>query len=506
MLLRARIGSMAVSPANKKTEDAGITAVLDGKVSGRQRIEQSPPSLGQRSLVLELARLVEAAWRWPVWRSGSAFRAMCCLLFVVALWRFSRPFDPNSQVTGTGEPVNIALHLLAGRGFSGPFASHFTGPTAHAAPVFPFFLAGLWQVFGLGATGHFAFRTAGAAALAAQIALLPVLGRALGMHALVGLIAALLSMTPRTLQTFPDWEANYVALLVMLVTWGVCRMIQGRERPLYHSVLLAFLWGVLLLANPNALLPYWGWLAWLAFFLPRSRLPKGRRGASLTLMAVIPALVLLPWTLRNHSVFGEWFFVRDDLGLELMVSNNPCAQFGARLNQSSGCYDTVHPQENAAIAQRLQEMGEVAFNLELREKAVEWVRRDPWQFLNLTLQRTWFFWFPSTAGDNLQDLLSTHTLRSLVLYSTTLLSISGLLWLLRKNRAGAVLCLLWLGCFPLIHYVVQFEDRYRTPILWITFLLAAFALLRAGLWIMRRVGFPESSVAPGENGSSLSNA
>jgi hypothetical protein len=68
--------------------------------------------------------------------------------------------------------------------------------------------------------------------------------------------------------------------------------------------------------------------------------------------------------------------------------------------------------------------------------------------------------------------------------------------LFKKNRAGGILCLLWLGCFPFIHHVVQFEDRYRTPILWLTFLLAASALMRIGLWIMRRAGFPESSLAP----------
>lgn len=493
------------SPADKKAKSTGITAVLDEKANDRPRIEQNDPPLGPDSLTLSLARIFEAAWQWPVWRSGSAFRAMCCLLFVVALWRFSSPFDPASQVASTTEPVRIALHLRDGRGFAAPFSSYFTGPTAHTAPVFPFFLAFLWQVFGVGAEGLFAFRNAAAVAAAAQTALLPVLGRALGMHALVGLIAAFMTLIPRALQIFPHWEANYIALLVMLVTLGMCRMTQGRERLLRHSVLLAFLWGVLLLAHPSTLLPYCGWLVWLAFFLPNSRLPKGHRVASLTFMAVMPGLVLLPWTLRNHSVFGEWFFVRDNLGLELMVSNNPCAQFGAKVNQSSGCYDAIHPQKNAAVAQRLRKMGEPAFNLEMRGKAIEWVRQNPRQFLTLTLRRLWFFWFPSTPGDNLKELLSTRPMRSFVLYSTTLLSIPGFFLFFRKNRAGGVLCLLWLGCFPLIHYVVQFEDRYRTPILWLTFLLAAFALMRGGLWIMRKVGLPEGSIAPGENGCSLSN-
>jgi hypothetical protein len=31
--------------------------------------------------------------------------------------------------------------------------------------------------------------------------------------------------------------------------------------------------------------------------------------------------------------------------------------------------------------------------------------------------------------------------------------------------------------FPVIFFLVQFESRYRFPTLWITFLLAAFALM-----------------------------
>lgn len=474
-----------------------MTALCGGKRNDRGA-EQSPPAPDGGSLVLRLGRLLELAARWSLWRPGGAFRAMCVLLFIVGLWRFSYPFVADSEVSlANSEPIQISLHQHAGRGFSSPFYSHFTGPTAHAAPVFPYFLTFIWVVFGIGASGVFVFSNAAAVALAAQAALLPAVARSLGMHVSVGLLAALITIAPRNgVKTFFLWEANYVALLVLLVTLGMCKMVQGPERPLRHSVLLSFLWGVLLLASPGTLLPYCGWLVWLAFFARKSHLPKRDGIASLAAMVVIPALVLLPWTLRNHSVFGEWFFVRDNLGLELMVSNNHCAQFGAKVNQGSGCYDTIHPQSNASIARRLQQMGEPAFNREMREKAVEWIRQNPRQFFTLTLQRFWFFWFPSTVGDNLADLLGGATGLTLLFGSTTLLSIPGLFLLFKKHRAGGVFCLLWLGCFPLIHYVVQFEDRYRAPILWLTFLLGAYALMHAGLWIMRRAGLPESSIAP----------
>ena len=34
----------------------------------------------------------------------------------------------------------------------------------------------------------------------------------------------------------------------------------------------------------------------------------------------------MPWLVRDYSVFGEPVFVRDDLGDELRVGNNPQAE------------------------------------------------------------------------------------------------------------------------------------------------------------------------------------
>ena len=46
-----------------------------------------------------------------------------------------------------------------------------------------------------------------------------------------------------------------------------------------------------------------------------------------------------------------------------------------------------------------------------------------------------------------------------VTYSATLLSLPGLLLLLSRNRLGGTICLLRLGLFPIVHYVVQFNGQ-----------------------------------------------
>ena len=39
--------------------------------------------------------------------------------------------------------------------------------------------------------------------------------------------------------------------------------------------------------------------------------------------------------------------------------------------------------------------------------------------------------------------------------------------------------------YPLVHYVVQFDARYRYPIFWATILLAAYAVCETANWLRK---------------------
>ena len=420
------------------------------------------------------------ALSWPVWRPGRAFNTMCGLLFLAGLLRFFVPFHPGSEVPQGYEAVRVARNLLDGHGFASPFGLYATGRTAQMAPVYPFFQAALWRLFGTGDVGNFLFHNVEAVALALQIALFPLLARAFQMHTSAGLIAAVIGLTPAVVQAHPRWETNYVATLIALITWGMCMIAREGAPPSRIVVPVAFLWGLLIFANPNSVLPYCAWLAWWGFPLVSQRdAPAKGRARTLLILVVIPAVVILPWIVRNHVVFERFIFIRGNLGMELNVSNNPCAQFGMRINQRTGCFQAIHPSESIVEARKLGAMGEVAYQKALLNQAVEWIQQNPQRFLDLALQRFWLFWFPSDEGNNVAELFSMgrrRGLRAFVVYSATLLSLPGLLLLLSRNRLGGTICLLWLGLFPIVHYVVQFNDRYRAPILWLTFLLAGFTI------------------------------
>jgi hypothetical protein len=64
----------------------------------------------------------------------------------------------------------------------------------------------------------------------------------------------------------------------------------------------------------------------------------------------------------------------------------------------------------------------------------------------------------------------------------TALSVLGLFWMYRENRTAALLFASTLLVYPLIHYIVQFEARYRYPIFWATLIPAAYAFAKIIPW------------------------
>jgi len=67
-------------------------------------------------------------------------------------------------------------------------------------------------------------------------------------------------------------------------------------------------------------------------------------------------------------------------------------------------------------------------------------------------------------------------LERFVIYLMTSLSTVGLVILFRRDFKSAVVCVSCLAVFPVIYYFVQYQDRYRYPLMWLTFLLGALPI------------------------------
>jgi hypothetical protein len=175
-------------------------------------------------------------------------------------------------------------------------------------------------------------------------------------------------------------------------------------------------------------------------------------------------LLLLPWTVRNYDQFRKVFLIRDNLGLELAVSNNDFAK--SLLDENVQMPQYHHPGGSVSEALKVQQMGEIAYNQERMKEVVSWIRSHPSAFLRLTGVRIWYFWFPK-----MQRHWQTAAYGLL-----TLLGLAGAWQAIRRKREAAWIILCVCSAFPLIYYVIESADRYRYPIDWLILLAAAYCL------------------------------
>ena len=95
-------------------------------------------------------------------------------------------------------------------------------------------------------------------------------------------------------------------------------------------------------------------------------------------------------------------------------------------------------------------------------ETLAWIRANPGEFLKLTIQRFFLYWFGPlySAGPPIIALL-------------TFLAILGLIRIFPGLPVyQRVVILVPLITFPLIYYLVPYMPRYRIPIDWMIFLLA----------------------------------
>jgi hypothetical protein len=173
---------------------------------------------------------------------------------------------------------------------------------------------------------------------------------------------------------------------------------------------------------------------------------------------------MTPWTIRNYRVFGRFFFVRDNFGVELRLGNGPGAD-GTWMAY-------LHPSASIFALHQYQTMGETSYIQMRRQQAVEFIKQDIGRFAWLCTKRFIYYWSSSPRPG---PWWSVHARRSLFLTSSILL-FWGLGRSVRKRKPGAILFLLLFLTFPDVYYVVFPHPRYRHPLEPLIFLLGIFLI------------------------------
>jgi 4-amino-4-deoxy-L-arabinose transferase-like glycosyltransferase len=99
------------------------------------------------------------------------------------------------------------------------------------------------------------------------------------------------------------------------------------------------------------------------------------------------ALVIAPWTVRNHRVLGSWVLVSTNGGITLLTGNNDSARGG---------FTPDDPLVHALDART--DLNEVAYDAEARRLGVDWIKTHTVRFAALAPLKVWHLWGPDGEG------------------------------------------------------------------------------------------------------------
>ncbi|MBV8049642.1 MAG: glycosyltransferase family 39 protein [Acidobacteriaceae bacterium] len=361
------------------------------------------------------------------------------------------------------EMGRIGRSLAVGQGFSNPFHG-VTGRTAWEPPLYPFLIAGVFKLLGVytwtSAVVLLIFNS-----LCSAITCVPMfqIARRCFDERVAVWSAWAWALLPAVIfwSTRYVWETSLATLLLAGIFWLVL-LIERQDR-LIPWLGFGALWGVAALTNTALLsfLPACGIWVWYR------RAKQGKRSLSGVLIASLMfAACVTPWIARNYGAFGQFIFIRSNLGAELRLGNGPGA--------NGTWMDYLHPTKNAEQLDHYKQMGEIAYVAERKSQAVEYIREDYSRFARLCLKRFVYFW----AGPP-RDTVS-HTIQANSLYFlSSVLAILGLARALLKRLPGAWLMFWLLVLYPLPYYMTFVLPRYRHPIEPELLMLLVYGMLKA---------------------------
>lgn len=417
-----------------------------------------------------LPKLFRSTLNW-IGSPAGAFVLIFILAFAVRAYSWIKvpPYLPSTD----RELGAIAQSLAETGQFANPYIME-TGPTAHLPPVHPAILAFVLSKFGRTWQAGYVFWSFVIMTNAATYAPIPWIAVKLGMNRTAGFLAGVAGALIPELEESSHGEGLAGIALALMLAAFLKRWSDGRSS-LSRSLLLGLGIGASFHVQPPILVVF---LGYLVFEIGWSRIPRKFAMSGTLVLGVL--LACIPWTWRNYNVFHEFFFIRSNLGLELRMGNHQgAAATYAQMDREGHLYQ--HPRLLPEEALKVEKLGEVEYMRQAMDDALHWMKKEPDEFIKLTLLRFVHFWFIP------QRLSPSAALIAVI----TILAVFGLIRIFRGSTLPQRISILTpLFTYPLIYYLVPFMPRYRTPIDWLIFLLAGVEVWHwmASLFRSRKAG------------------
>ncbi len=436
--------------------------------------------------------------RWELW-------LLSLLAFAVVMRLASTFLFHESLINREWGFFALVDHWFKGYGYS--YALEPGCLSAWRSPGYLFFLTGLYSLFSPQNT--LAHALAQNLVVVGIIWLVYAVGRRLAGRRAAMIAAFVMTVYPYTFYHYTQYYHTFLSsFFLLLLMWFVLRLREDRGMRFavgsgISIAALAYVQGTILPATPFIVL----WLLWCWW-------PDWKQVfKAAAVMAVVSAGLIAPWTYRNWTAFHTLVPLTTDLGHALIKANseniywlteegypqevqtgqwvtsstNPDYKSYVPIDevlhdprlQPSILFDEWHPKEPVSVAKTCQELGplnEAEFNQYWMEKTSEARKQmGPAAVLKLHLQKIKTFWQPSlfpsvkrgapwSFADSPIKVWLARTAVTVSAAFVILLGAVGLLWRVKKKDKNAVLALVVLIVYTVMHSFFAGYTKYRIPL------------------------------------------
>jgi len=386
---------------------------------------------------------------------------------------------PPATGSDASEYDDYAWNLAQGRGYSGfspdvkgPDGQFLNHPTAYRSPGTSVLWAGLYRAFG----HRYSFvRISNCILDTLTILLIYLIGNKCFDNTVGLLSAAIYSIWPTALLYASQMGSE--SLYTFLFCSSVLLALQFAERPNWAwSIAAGVLLGLAMLTRGNAVLMVallFPWSIWQFRKTPRLIV----RGFAISFVALV---MLVPWTIRNYSIFHSFVPFQTEGGDTLLGSYNRIVTSDPRY-YGYWIYPTALPEYRDQIAAPNDEV--VRDHVETR-LAMQWARSHPekwWYLVESKFRRSWTpFLQPNSPMLYRVSMLASWG-PILVLFALGFFPIA--INFLRTNNPGWIL---HLGVFHFVLTALIFygASRFRYPVEGLCIILASATLV----WLCGMIG------------------
>jgi hypothetical protein len=326
----------------------------------------------------------------------SALTALVVVAFaarVGAIFALHRWTSPNAI-----EHRALALSLLKYHTFYFRDFNYF-GPSSVQSPPYPFLLAVLFKLFGPETrAAYIAAMVINSVFGALTVVFTWLFVKSIGGRDPVALLAAaLVAIWPSQV-----YSATHVQAIAM-ITCCVVAMFYFFQRGVETGKLAPWVWysviGCFAALTEPVLLPILALSGIFILFWKSLSLQNRIRNAAILLGAAM--LIIIPWTVRNRTVHGQWIPIKSTFWVNVWKGNNPNATGTDRLEMTEQTraemqvrsvtdapdiphqYDALTPDQRARLNRQPEAEREKVFH----EFAGTWIKENPGAFAKLCVKR-----------------------------------------------------------------------------------------------------------------------